>query len=163
MKNRNVWRAFAAVALATAMLATYGGAALAGGAAVTDGDFSTFADGGSAGLDVAGHATMVRNANKTRVSIHVTGLVPGESYVSHVHNQACEDGDAGGHFKQDPLGASEPPNEIWPGNGAFSPNAAGIANQNTTVPYHANDDARSVVVHWKTATGAPKVACADLS
>jgi len=150
------------VALVTAMVATAAGTASAGGAVVTDGEFSTFAAGGAAGYDIGGHATMVRNSNKTRVTIHVTGLVPGESYVSHVHNQACDDGDAGGHFKQDAAGVSVPPNEIWPGNGAFSPNAAGIANEKATVPYFANSDARSVVVHWKTSNGAPKVACADL-
>lgn len=133
------------------------------GAVVTSGDFSTFAAGTAAGYDVAGHATMVRNRNQTTVTIHVTGLLSGEVYVSHVHDQACADDAAGGHFKQDPLGGSTPPNEIWPGDGAFSPNAAGIANQNTTVAYFANSDARSVVVHWKTGGAAPKIACADLS
>lgn len=137
--------------------------ASAGGAVVTSGDFSTFAAGGAAGYDVGGHATMVRNGNKTKVSIHVTGLTPGEDYVSHVHNQACADGEAGGHFKQDQDGSAEPPNEIWPGNGVFSPNPAGIANRNTTVDYFANSDARSVVVHWKTDGSSPKIACADLS
>ncbi len=162
-RKQNLMRLMATVALATAMLATVAGTASAGGAVVTNGQFSTFSAGGAAGYDIGGHATMVRNANKTKVTIHVTGLTPGASYVSHVHNQACANGDAGGHFKQDPAEAAEPPNEIWPGNGVFSPNAAGIANEKATVHYFANSDARSVVVHWKTADAAPKVACADLS
>lgn len=160
---RQLFRLTATVALVAAMVGTVGGTAAAGGAVVTTGDFATFAAGGAAGYDIGGHATMVRNANKTFVAIHVTGLTPGEEYVSHVHNQACADGDAGGHFTQDAAGEPVPPNEIWPGDGVFTPNAAGIANQNATVSYFANSDARSVVVHWKTATGSPKIACADLS
>lgn len=147
----------------TLLLSAVAPAAAGSAAVVTSGDFSTFAAGTAAGYDIAGHATMVRNRNQTTVTIHVTGLTPGEVYASHVHNQACAEGAAGGHFKQDPLGGATPPNEIWPGDGAFSPNAAGIANQNATVAYFANSDARSVVVHWKTNGAAPKVACADLS
>lgn len=156
-------RAIATALMTMTLLATLVPAAAGGGALVTQGEFSTFAAGGDAGYDIGGHATMVRNANQTKVTVHVTGLTPGETYVSHVHNQACADGDAGGHFKQDPLGASEPPNEIWPGDGAFSPNQAGIANQKAAVAYFANSDAVSVVIHWKTGGVAPKVACADLS
>lgn len=162
-RKRNMMRLMAAAALITAMVAGVATTASAGRAEVTNGQFATFAAGGEAGYDVGGHATMVRNANMTRVAVHVTGLVPGETYVSHVHNQACADGDAGGHFKQDAAGISQPPNEIWPGNGTFSPNAAGVANENATVAYFANNDAVSVVVHWKTSNGAPKIACADLS
>ena len=154
--------AAAVTLLSTAALVATVVPAAAGGAVVTQGDFSTFSAGGEAGYDIGGHATMVRNANRTKVTIHVTGLTPGESYVSHVHNQACDNGDAGGHFKQDHAGASTPPNEIWPGNGAFSANAAGVTNQRATAGYFANEDAVSVVVHWKTAEGAPKIACADL-
>lgn len=160
--KRNLTRFMATVALVTTMVGAVVATASAGPAEVTNGQFATFAAGGDAGYDIGGQATMVRNANMTRVAIHVTGLIPGESYVSHVHNQACADGDAGGHFKQDAAGISEPPNEIWPGDGAFSPNPAGIANERATVAYFANSDARSVVVHWKTSNGAPKIACADL-
>lgn len=148
--------------VAAALLAATVVPALAGGGVVTSGDFSTFAAGGAADYHISGHAMMVRNSNKTKVSIHVTGLTPGEYYVSHVHNQACADAEAGGHFKQDHTGSAEPPNEIWPGDGVFSPNPAGIANRNATVDYFANSDARSVVVHWKTEGAAPKIACADL-
>ena len=52
------------------------------GAVVTSGDFSTFAAGTAAGYDIAGHATMVHNRNQTMVTIHVTGLVPGEQVVT---------------------------------------------------------------------------------
>jgi len=162
--QRRMWRATATTLMTmTLVLTALTPVAAGNGGVVPRGDFTTLAAGTADGYDVAGHATMVRNANQTKVTIHVTGLVPGETYVSHVHNQACADDDAGGHFKQDPLGGSTPPNEIWPGGGTFSPTAAGIANQNATVAYFANSDARSVVVHWKTNGAAPKIACADLS
>jgi len=135
--------------------------ALAGGSVVTSGDFATFAAGTG---DVGGHAHMVRTADgTTKVKIHVTGLDKNATYVSHVHNQACDVGEAGGHFKQNHAGPGEPPNEIWPGSGPFSPNRAGIANEVATADYSANEDAVSVVVHLKLMTSAPKVACADLS
>lgn len=135
--------------------------ALAGGSTVTSGEFATFAAGEG---DIAGHAKMVRRANgTTKVSIHVTGLDPNATYVSHVHKQACSEGEAGGHFMQDPGGAQMPPNEIWPGGGEFTPNPGGVANERATVDYFANDDAVSVVVHVRAGASSPKVACADLS
>jgi hypothetical protein len=165
MKNeRGAWRAIATSVMTMMLLVAAVTPVMAdGGGLVTRGDFASFASGPAAGYDISGHAVMVRNANMTKVTIHVAGLNPGEAYVAHVHDQPCAVGDAGGHFKQDPLGASEPPNEIWPGGGVFSPNAAGIANQQATVAYRAAGDARSVVVHWKSDAGAPKIACADLS
>lgn len=146
--------------LAMALSAALTVPALAGGSVVTRGDFNTFADGAG---DIGGHAQMVRRANgTTKVTIHVTGLDPGATYVSHVHKQACADGAAGAHFKQDPDGAAAPPNEIWPGNGEFTPNRAGIANVQATADYFANPDAISVVVHIRAGATSPKVACADL-
>ena len=158
--RRSVRRHFVAV-LVVMFTAAVALPALAGGSVVTRGDFAPFPAGDG---DIGGHAQMVRRANgTTKVSIHVTGLDPDATYVSHVHNQACDDGQAGGHFRQDPFGAIFPPNEIWPGDGEFAPNRAGVANERATVDYFANSDAVSVVLHVRANGTSPKVACADLS
>jgi hypothetical protein len=122
---------------------------------VAQGTFQAFATG--AALDISGHAQMVRTADgKTIVSVHVEGLAPGTTYGSHVHKQACADGEADGHYRFDPFGPATPPNEIWPG---FTTNAAGIGNGRAVVQGIAGSAAISVVVH---APGGAKIACADL-
>jgi len=143
----------AGVALSTAFASNV----LAGGATVTRGDFHPFAAG--IGLSISGQAQMVRTADgRTVVSVHLEGLVAGTTYASHVHKQACADGDADGHYKFDPAGAATPPNEIWPG--PFTANDGGIANGNTIADGTAGPTAMSVVVH---APGGAKIACADLA
>jgi hypothetical protein len=72
---------------------------------------------------------MVRTGDgKTIVSVQVAGLTPGATYGSHVHNQSCADGNAGGHYSfGHPVvgGAGSGNSEIWPG--PFTANAAGHA------------------------------------
>jgi hypothetical protein len=129
---------------------------LAVGATVTRGDIHAFAAG--AGLPISGRAQMVRTPEgKTLVSIHVEGLTSGVTYASHVHKQACGDGEADGHYRFDPAGPATPPNEIWPG--PFTANAAGVGNADTIAVGSAGATAMSVVVH---APGGAKIACADL-
>lgn len=129
---------------------------LADGATVTRGDVAAFATG--IGQPITGRAQMVRTADgRTIVTIHVEGLLPNTTYGSHVHQQACANGEADGHYRFDPSGPALPPNEIWPG---FTTNAAGIGNGNATVVGTAAATAMSVVVH---APGGAKIACADLS
>lgn len=130
--------------------------ALAGGATVTRGDIVAFAT--ATGQPITGRAQMVRTADgKTIVSVHVEGLAPNTTYPSHVHKQACADGEADGHYRFDPAGAAVPPNEIWQG---FTTNDAGIGNGNTSAEGTAGSTAVSVVIH---APGGAKIACADLS
>jgi hypothetical protein len=144
---------FALVGLATSGLAV--ATAMAGGATVTRGEFHPFATG--AGLDVSGRAQMIRTADgKTIVTVHVEGLAADTTYGSHVHQQACANGDADGHYKFDPAGPATPPNEIWPG---FTTNADGVGNGNAIAHGTAGGNAVSVVVH---APGGAKIACADL-
>lgn len=122
---------------------------------VTRGDLHGFAAGTD--LDLTGHAEMVRTADgKTFVTVHVEGLQADTTYGSHVHQQACAQGDADGHYKFDPTGPAAPPNEIWPG---FTTNAAGVGNGRAVVYQTAGPGAVSVVVH---APGGAKIACADL-
>ena len=152
--TRRIVRASAALALGVIGLAA-ATAALAEEGQVTQGDFRAFATG--AGLNISGHAKMVRTADgKTIVSVHVEGLQPDTTYGSHVHQQACGVGDADGHYRFDPSGAAAPPNEIWPG---FTTNFAGMGNGRAVVDQTAGAAAVSVVVH---APGGAKIACADL-
>jgi hypothetical protein len=149
-------RRFATMVAGAALVIAFAPAAAADSAVVTRGDFQAFA--GGAGLQISGRAQMVRTADgKTTVSIHLEGLAGDTTYGSHVHKQACADGDADGHYKFDPAGAAAPPNEIWPG--PFTTTSSGIGNGDVTVPYTAGPDAVSVVVH---APGGTKIACADL-
>jgi Cu/Zn superoxide dismutase len=132
------------------------------GSEVTNGSFESFAAG--AGHedygDVEGTAMMIRTASdKTIVVVTARGLTPGETYGSHVHKQACDSGDAGGHYSFGfavPGGALDG-SEIWPG--PFTANAAGHAAGWTVVGDTAGPDAVSVVIH---APGGAKIACADL-
>ena len=137
--------------------------ALAGGAQITRGDLAVFADGSGLGYsDVTGRVQMVRTGDgKTIVSVQVAGLTPGDTYGSHVHNQSCATGSAGGHysFGHSVVGGVGPgDSEIWPG--PFTSNAAGHANGTAIVDETAGSTAVSVVIH---APGGQKVACADLS
>jgi superoxide dismutase, Cu-Zn family len=147
-------RAAAAALTGVLAVALFAPAVLAGGATVTRGSVHAFAAGD--GLPISGRAQMVRTADgKTIVSLHVEGLMPNTSYGSHVHQAACDNGYADGHYKFDPAGDATPPNEIWL---SFTTNAAGVGNSNATAYATAGSNAVSVVVHAGTA----KIACADL-
>lgn len=135
---------------------------MARGAEVTKGSLESFAAGtGHVDYgDVEGNATMIRTASgETIVVVTARGLTPGETYGSHVHKQACDDGDAGGHYSFGftvPGGALDG-SEIWPG--PFTANGAGHVVGKTVVGDTAGAGAVSVVIH---APGGAKIACADL-
>ena len=136
--------------------------ASAGGAEVTRGDLEPFAAGIGAYDDLAGNAQMVRTpSGLTIVSVTVSGLTAGDIYGSHVHNQPCEVGEAGGHYSFGfpvPGGAHASGSEIWPG--PFTANPAGNAQGKATVGAVAGPAAVSVVIH---APDGAKIACADLA
>jgi hypothetical protein len=162
-RSKKIAIGIAAASIAGGAVVSLGPAASAPGAEVTRGRFEPFAAG--AALDISGHAQLVRDRNGTTlVRIHVEGLTPGGSYASHVHKQACENGDADGHFQQHgPSAGTTPPNEIWPGDGPWTANPGGNASVGATVPYVANPDAVSAVVHdLSLPSTANKVACANL-
>ena len=152
--RRGVARSVAVIGVVVMGLAV-ASAVGANGARVTRGEVRSFAT--AAGSSITGHARMVRTADgKTIIAVHVEGLVPRTAYGSHVHQQACANGEADGHYKFDAAGPATPPNEIWP---AFTTNAAGIGNGHASVDGTAGPAAMSVVVH---APGGAKIACADL-
>jgi hypothetical protein len=148
-------RRLGVVAAVLAVTAAFAPSAAANGAVVTRGDITAFAT--AVGQPITGRAQMVRTADgRTIVTLHVEGLAGNTTYPSHVHKQACADGEADGHYRFDPAGAATPPNEIWQG---FTTNAAGEGNGNTIAEGTAGAAAVSVVIH---APGGAKIACADL-
>ena len=125
---------------------------------VARGALNTFAVGIDRHYTITGHAQMVRVAEgKTIVIVHAMGLAPNTAYPAHVHKAACSDNFADGHYKFDPNGASQPPNEIWLG---FTTDDDGVGNGKATADQTAGPTAVSVVVH---DTDGKKIACADLS
>jgi len=96
--------------------------------------------------DVSGEATLTRSDDGTEVSIQIDGLRPDTDYVSHVHAGSCDQADPGGpHYKFDPDGSDEPPNEI---HLAFTSNADGAGEAEASNSRRIPDgDAGSVVVH----------------
>ncbi|MCA1833151.1 MAG: hypothetical protein ABR548_09960 [Actinomycetota bacterium] len=163
---KKLGRVTAVLSLTSALFIVASAPANAAGAQVTRGEVGAFAaalnDAAYAQYqDISGHAQMVRTADgKTIVAIHVEGLAPNTTYASHVHKQACGNGDADGHYKLDTsISATLASNEIWPG--PFTTDDEGIGNGWTKVDHLARSEAVSVVVH-APVTGA-KIGCADLS
>ncbi len=63
--------------------------------------------------NASGEAKLTRADGGTTVAISLDGLVPDTKYMAHLHTGGCAGEDPGGpHFKFDPSGSEEPPNEI---------------------------------------------------
>ena len=153
----NRWRRAVLLASVGALVVSAPAAAVGSNADVTKGSFHVIAAGITQNIAVGGDAVMVRvPLGRTLVVVFASGLAPNTTYGSHVHSQACANGDADGHYKFDLSGAADSANEIWPG---FTTNAQGIGigfAQNAGI---AGLTAVSVVIH---APGGAKIACADL-
>ena len=97
--------------------------------------------------NISGEAELTRSDGGTTVAISLTGLTPNAEYMAHLHTEGCEASDPGGpHFKFDPQGGDEPPNEIhlsFTANGDGSGKAEATADQE--VP---GGEAGSVVLHF---------------
>lgn len=95
---------------------------------------------------VGGEATLERADGRTAVSLSVTGLEPNAEYVAHLHAGSCDETDPGGpHFKFDPTGSDEPPNEIHLEFGSKADGAGRAeASSNREVPL---GQAGSIVIH----------------
>ncbi|MGQ0464351.1 MAG: hypothetical protein ACT4QG_03410 [Sporichthyaceae bacterium] len=177
-------RSLAAVAAGGLLLAGCGGGdkpaattaaitAQTDGAKVFGGSFANVKGAPPNSPAVVGTAEMIVAQGKTRVTILVTGLDNKAAYIAHVHDDVCSAPDPGGaHFKFDPNGGDQPPNEIHL-NIQFEVNRQGdklaAITSDVTVEGAAGESAKSVVIHLKRARGAgldaakpPKLACADL-
>ncbi|MGE4130986.1 MAG: hypothetical protein AB7F86_05075 [Bdellovibrionales bacterium] len=100
--------------------------------------------------------------NQTVVRLSINGLLPSTSYMAHVHNQACNNGDGGAHYKMNPNVtevAASANNEIWP---LFTTSTTGHGETRVAVRHVARADAMSVVIH-DPANSANRLMCVDLS
>ena len=133
------------------------------------GNFEPF---GTTTLDISGHAQIVTGNGFTKVSVHVEGLEPDTTYGSHLHAASCDDNMGGGHYKDDPAGPAEPPNELWLSStsdpkAGVTANRGGVVHGDGSAPWVARPEAQSIVLHYVppggSTSGGPKVACADFS
>ncbi len=110
------------------------------------GQFELVAGAPAKDRGAAGEATLERADGSTTVRLSATGLEPSTGYVAHLHSEGCDQADPGGpHFKFNPEGSDEPPNEI---HLEFSSGADGAgkarASSNREVPV---GEAGSIVIH----------------
>lgn len=125
-------------------------------AALRQGEFRVLPEAPADAPEVSGTAYLARTADGTTLSVDLTGLEAGVDYTSHLHVEACEPDSGGDHFKFDPAGSDQPPNEVH-----LALTAADDGSVATTIT-NANPDsrgARSMVLHTSNGT---KFACADL-
>lgn len=124
-----------------------------------DGTFAPFAAADEIDEEISGTAHMEVRASGTTVEVEVEGLLPDETYMSHVHEYPCEVADAGAHYQREPGGPVDADNELWP---TVTPDAMGTASDSFEVEHVARGDAQSIVIHRMTPEGSPRVACAPL-
>jgi Cu-Zn family superoxide dismutase len=101
-----------------------------------------------AGYDnLSGEAELTRSDGETTTAISLNGLEPDTEYMAHLHTGGCTGSDPGGpHFKFDPEGSDEPPNEIhltFTSDGDGSGDAEVGSDQEVPV-----GEAGSVVLHF---------------
>ncbi|MGH3986778.1 MAG: hypothetical protein ACRDTZ_05605 [Pseudonocardiaceae bacterium] len=150
--------------------------ALASGARVTSGSLTALSGAALTEPEIAGAAHLVRTPEgRTLLSLQIRGLRPGVTYGAHLHAAPCSAANpGGGHYKHDPTGAAQPPNELWGSSDPSDPmagitaNAAGNARGRGVAEWTAGVTAQAVVIHagfdhGGSPAGGPKLACADLS
>lgn len=104
--------------------------------------------------DVSGTATITRGEPGTTVTLEMEGLEPDTTYLAHLHEGACADG-AGPHYRHDPAGGAEPPNEM---HIHFDSTADGTGAVTVEDEVTADERAVSVAIH---EAGGQMFACAD--
>jgi hypothetical protein len=155
---------------------------------VVSGQLEPLAGVPAAYAGVAGEATLERADGGTTASLSATGLEPKTAYVAHLHTGGCTETDPGGpHFKFDPQGSGEPPNEIHleftsgaDGSGkatASSGREVPVGEAGSIVLHEAGDEhvtastsatgGEAVLVHeghdhGDADEGPAKIACAEL-
>ncbi|WP_034239473.1 superoxide dismutase family protein [Saccharomonospora iraqiensis] len=107
---------------------------------------------------VRGTVWLARHDDGTTVTVDVTGLEPDTKYTSHLHAESCEPDDGGPHFRFDPDGPAQPPNEV---HLMFTTDSEGSASTTVTNPNPDSDGANAILLHLDDDAGT-KFACADL-
>jgi len=106
---------------------------------------------------IAGAAMLAQTVNGTTLTVRLTGLHPGGSYVGHIHARTCEDQEGGPHFQFQIGGSDQPPNEV---HVPFVADQTGSADATTTNERQVGDGGRSVVIHPADSTPV-RLVCAD--
>ncbi|GAA1906839.1 hypothetical protein GCM10009737_04540 [Nocardioides lentus] len=106
--------------------------------------------------DVAGEAWLAQDGGTT-VSVELSGLEPGATYMAHLHAEPCGTDDGGPHFQFEVGGEEVPPNEVHLG---LEADDEGNATATTTNDREVGDGAPSIVVH-PTDLPDNRLVCAD--
>ncbi|MDW8805287.1 superoxide dismutase family protein [Streptomyces scabiei] len=110
------------------------------------------------GMDgVKGTAWLAQGPKGTTVTVSLTGLKPGATYMSHLHAQACSAENGGDHFQFEKGGASTPPNEV---HLMFTADKSGRGMTTVNNERKTGADAKAIVVHPSEAQDN-RIACAD--
>lgn len=125
--------------------AAAGGGEAEGGGTVS-GSFEPVAGVPAPYGDLSGEAELTRGGGETTVAIGLEGLVAKTRYTAHLHTGGCGGRDPGGpHFKFDPAGGDQPPNEI---HLAFTTDGEGNGKAEVTADGEVPaGEAGSIVVH----------------
>ncbi|MGX1372707.1 hypothetical protein RKD19_008066 [Streptomyces canus] len=107
--------------------------------------------------DVKGTAWLAQGAKGTTVTVSLTGLKPGESYMAHLHAQYCSAGNGGKHFQFEKGGAAAPPNEV---HLMFTADKSGTGMTTVNNTRRTGKNAVAIVVHPAEAQDN-RIACAD--
>lgn len=123
------------------------------GAEVAEAAISPLESASSETANVTGTAWLARHDAGTTVTVELTGLPPDSDFMSHLHAEACSD-NGGPHFKFDPDGSDQPPNEV---HLMFQSDGEGAASTTVENDNPESEGAQSIVIHH----GDAKVACGD--
>ncbi|QYJ04631.1 hypothetical protein KUV85_02830 [Nocardioides panacisoli] len=126
-------------------------------AQLREGEFALLDDAPDGSPEVSGSAYLARTDNGTTLSVDLSGLEADTEYMSHLHAEACSPNAGGDHFKFDPDGSDQPPNEV---HLMVPTDDDGAAATTITNDNPASEGAKSMVLHLDDGT---KFACADLS
>ncbi|NLU76047.1 superoxide dismutase family protein [Streptomyces sp. HNM0575] len=107
--------------------------------------------------DVNGTAWQAQGPKGTTVTVSLTGLKPGDTYMAHLHAQHCSAENGGEHFQFKKGGPAKPPNEI---HLMFKADKDGKAMTTVNNKKKTGKDAVALVVHPHKAQDN-RIACAD--
>ncbi|MGW4881883.1 superoxide dismutase family protein [Streptomyces sp. NPDC004262] len=107
--------------------------------------------------DVKGTAWLAQGEKGTTVTVKLTGLKPGASYMAHLHAKHCSVDNGGGHFQFEKGGSTMPPNEV---HLAFKADKMGMGMTTVSNDRKTGTGAVALVIH-PSAELDNRIACAD--
>jgi hypothetical protein len=145
-KTRKLVLLLAALAL-TVGLAACGGSDDGGEENVVSGNFKPLPDTPEVYDSISGEADLTRSDGETTIALSLNSLEPNAAYLAHLHTGGCGETDPGGaHFKFDPQGGEEPPNEI---HLSFTASSNGSGEAEVTSDQEVPEgEAGSIVLHF---------------